>query len=130
MRGIEHWLPRAFHGRVVLVLTMALLNIISGGLAAVFVFLVHVYRWTLSPLKRAVFGEAAGCRFSPSCSRYALDCFRQLPLHRALFCATYRILRCNPWGGSGYDPAPRVVLHDKNVVPDGKRVTSLKDVTK
>jgi len=61
---------------------------------------VHLYRWTLSP----VLGK--NCRFEPSCSRYALDALR---LHGALrggLLAAWRILRCNPWGGMGYDPVP------------------------
>jgi putative membrane protein insertion efficiency factor len=61
---------------------------------------VIVYRWTLSP----VLGN--NCRFEPSCSRYALDALR---LHGGLkgsLLAAWRILRCNPWGGMGYDPVP------------------------
>ena len=110
--------------------TVGLVELLGRGVAQVFIFLVRIYRWTLSPLKNALLGPAAGCRFRPTCSQYAIDCFKTLPLHKALWHATYRILRCNPWGGQGYDPAPGTVHLDGNFVPDGKKVTSLKDQLK
>lgn len=48
----------------------------------------------------------AACRFTPTCSQYAIDALRiHGPLKGSLL-AGRRILRCNPWGGSGYDPVP------------------------
>ena len=46
------------------------------------------------------------CRFTPTCSEYARQA---LIIHgpiKGLLLAIWRILRCNPWGGSGYDPVP------------------------
>lgn len=68
--------------------------------------LIRVYQLVFSPMKYFFFGANAGCRFSPSCSQYALECFKTLPLFRAIYLSIYRILRCNPWGGQGYDPVP------------------------
>lgn len=63
-----------------------------------FIGLIRLYRRTLSP----VIGN--NCRFYPSCSHYAEEAFELLPAWRALPKSAWRILRCNPYGGSGYDP--------------------------
>lgn len=69
-------------------------------IAAPFVVLIYAYRVLLSPLM------GGRCRFHPSCSQYALDAFAQRPPHRALWLTVRRVLRCHPFGGSGYDPVP------------------------
>jgi len=72
----------------------------------ILIFAVRVYRWTLSPVLGALFGPTAGCRFTPTCSAYALEA---LQAHGALagsWLATRRICRCHPWGGCGHDPVP------------------------
>ena len=61
---------------------------------------VLLYRKVISPLKPAC------CRFTPTCSAYALEALR---VHGALYgswLTLKRLLRCHPWGGSGYDPVP------------------------
>ncbi len=68
--------------------------------------LVRFYQLVLSPMKYAIFGPNSGCRYQPTCSHYAIQCFRDLPLHKAFYYSTKRILSCNPWGGSGCDPVP------------------------
>lgn len=75
-------------------------------IAWLFVLLIRIYQLVLSPIKYFIFGPNAGCRFTPTCSQYALESFVKLPLHRACYLSVYRILRCNPWGGEGYDPVP------------------------
>jgi putative membrane protein insertion efficiency factor len=67
---------------------------------------VRLYRWTLSPAKTVLFGPLGRCRYTPSCSEYALGAIR---IHGALagaWLATKRICRCHPWGGCGHDPVP------------------------
>jgi uncharacterized protein len=76
---------------------------------AILVFLVQLYRWTLSPLKMAVLGPQARCRFTPSCSAYALEALRQHGAARGTWLSIRRIGRCHPWGGCGEDPVPRTV---------------------
>ncbi|MCB1186532.1 membrane protein insertion efficiency factor YidD [bacterium] len=44
------------------------------------------------------------CRFTPTCSRYALDAVRRYGLIRGSWLATWRVLRCNPFHPGGYDP--------------------------
>ena len=46
------------------------------------------------------------CRFTPSCSQYAIAAIRKHGPFKGFAMAVWRILRCNPWGGSGYDPVP------------------------
>jgi putative membrane protein insertion efficiency factor len=46
------------------------------------------------------------CRYLPTCSDYALEALETHGLARGLFLAAKRLLRCHPWGGSGYDPVP------------------------
>nr|WP_295441689.1 membrane protein insertion efficiency factor YidD [uncultured Prevotella sp.] len=46
------------------------------------------------------------CRFTPTCSEYARQAILKHGPFKGLALAIWRILRCNPWGGSGYDPVP------------------------
>ncbi len=73
---------------------------------SVLIFAIRVYRWTVSPAQVFLFGPAGGCRFTPTCSQYALDAVQG---HGALAggaLAARRICRCHPWGGCGHDPVP------------------------
>ena len=47
------------------------------------------------------------CRYAPSCSAYAIEALRAHGAARGGLLALRRILRCHPWGGSGYDPVPQ-----------------------
>lgn len=44
------------------------------------------------------------CRHRPTCSNYAIEAIEYYGAFRGSIMATKRILRCNPWGTSGYDP--------------------------
>lgn len=46
------------------------------------------------------------CRFTPTCSHYAVEAIRKHGPFKGFWLALKRILRCHPWGGSGYDPVP------------------------
>lgn len=61
---------------------------------------IRIYRYAVSPLM------AGHCRFSPSCSAYAEEAICQYGALKGGYLASRRILRCHPWGGSGYDPVP------------------------
>lgn len=91
---------------------------------------IRLYQMTLSPLKHALMGPGAGCRFQPTCSAYALGCFRTLSLSNAIYHASRRICRCHPWGGSGYDPVPERDFDPKagSVYPNECDQGSLKDM--
>ena len=62
--------------------------------------LVWLYSTLISPLL------GANCRFEPSCSEYARQALLQHGALRGSYLTFRRILRCHPWGGSGYDPVP------------------------
>lgn len=46
------------------------------------------------------------CRFTPTCSEYAKQAIRKYGPLKGMYLALKRLLRCHPWGGSGYDPVP------------------------
>ncbi len=46
------------------------------------------------------------CRYQPSCSAYAIGAVERYGAWRGGLLAARRLLRCHPWGGSGYDPVP------------------------
>jgi putative membrane protein insertion efficiency factor len=65
-----------------------------------FRWLIQCYRLLISPML------GPRCRFFPSCSVYALEALEQHALGYALWLIVKRLGRCQPWGGSGYDPVP------------------------
>jgi hypothetical protein len=72
----------------------------------ILILAVRVYRWTVSPTLVFLFGPTGGCRFTPSCSQYALDAIRSRGALAGTWLAAKRICRCHPWGDCGHDPAP------------------------
>ena len=48
------------------------------------------------------------CRFDPTCSAYAITALKRYGALRGGLLAARRLLRCHPWGGSGYDPVPEL----------------------
>ena len=58
------------------------------------------YQRAISPL------TPPSCRFTPTCSEYARQALVKHGPIKGLALAMWRLLRCNPWGGSGYDPVP------------------------
>jgi len=69
---------------------------------------IRLYRWTLSPALVFLFGATARCRFTPSCSEYALEAIEHHGALRGAWLAVRRVGRCHPWGGCGHDPVPEV----------------------
>lgn len=77
-----------------------MLNCLSKGLAAVMIALIKLYQYTLSPL----IGKS--CRYTPTCSVYGLEAIHKHGPLKGGWLTLKRVLSCNPWGGSGYDPVP------------------------
>ena len=73
---------------------------ISKGLVWLLVLPIRFYQIVISPLL------GPSCRFTPTCSEYARQALVKHGPVKGLWLAVKRILRCHPWGGSGYDPVP------------------------
>ena len=68
---------------------------------------IRAYQWVLSPVLEAVGRPLGlGCRFTPSCSAYALEAVQTRGALRGAGLAALRLCRCHPWGGCGHDPVP------------------------
>ena len=63
--------------------------------------IIKVYQKYVSPML------GPSCRFHPTCSEYAFQAIETYGVLRGGLLAVKRILKCNPWGGSGADPLPR-----------------------
>ena len=74
-----------------------------------FIALIKAYRKFISPLKRPC------CRFTPTCSAYALEAFQTRGFFVGLILTVWRILRCNPFSKGGYDPVPDKGFRNKNI---------------
>lgn len=61
---------------------------------------IRFYQRFISPL------TPPSCRFTPTCSQYAVEALQKHGPVKGLYLAARRILRCHPWGGHGYDPVP------------------------
>ena len=63
-----------------------------------FILLIKLYKFFLSPF------FYNSCKFEPSCSSYALECFQNYNILKATYKSVIRILKCNPWFKTGgYD---------------------------
>ena len=69
--------------------------------------LIRLYQWTISPLL------GANCRFTPTCSEYAVAAIERFGPARGSMLVLKRLARCHPWGGSGYDPLPESPRGDR-----------------
>jgi putative membrane protein insertion efficiency factor len=69
-------------------------------LARLLIGLVRFYQLAVSPW------TPPACRFTPTCSAYAIDALREHGALRGLWLSARRIARCHPWGGCGHDPVP------------------------
>lgn len=63
--------------------------------------MIQFYKKFISPL------TPGSCRFQPTCSSYMLEAIRIHGPFKGTWLGIKRIMACNPWGGSGYDPVPQ-----------------------
>ena len=68
-------------------------------------FMIRTYQVLLSPLLAAI-SPGCGCRFQPTCSHYFLEAVQRHGSARGSWLGLKRLVRCQPWGGEGYDPVP------------------------
>lgn len=69
-------------------------------LAMPLILLIKIYQLLISPL------FPPSCRFTPTCSEYTLEALKKYGILKGGWLGFRRIIRCHPWGSSGYDPVP------------------------
>ena len=70
-------------------------------------FLTKLLMWPIRFYQMAISPHfPAACRYTPTCSQYAIEAIGKYGPFKGLYLAVRRVLRCHPWGGSGYDPVP------------------------
>ncbi|NNK90615.1 MAG: membrane protein insertion efficiency factor YidD [Saprospiraceae bacterium] len=74
---------------------------LKNPLRYIIILPVRLYQVLISP----ILGPT--CRYKPTCSHYMLQAIEEWGLFKGFFLGIKRILRCHPWGSSGYDPVPR-----------------------
>lgn len=77
-----------------------LIRSIASALTALMILMIRIYQRCISPM----LGQ--NCRFVPTCSQYAVEALRRHGPLKGGWLTVRRILRCHPWGGSGFDPVP------------------------
>ena len=77
-----------------------LLNIFTKSLGWLLMLPIRFYRKFISPF------TPPSCRFTPTCSQYAIEAITKHGPFKGTWLAIKRVLRCRPGGGSGYDPVP------------------------
>ncbi|MFM6970218.1 MAG: membrane protein insertion efficiency factor YidD [Sediminibacterium sp.] len=76
------------------------MKIIWQILSIPFIGIIKFYQYVISP------ALGPKCRFTPTCSHYAVDALKKYGLFKGMYLAIIRISKCRPGGGHGYDPVP------------------------
>ena len=76
------------------------LRYVGKALGWILILPIKFYQKCISPFTPPM------CRFTPTCSHYAVEAIRKHGPFKGFWLALKRIMRCHPWGGSGYDPVP------------------------
>jgi uncharacterized protein len=77
-----------------------MLHLMQTLFKGLFIALLRFYQYVISPL------TSASCRYTPTCSAYAVEAIQKHGPWQGGRLALKRISSCHPWGGSGYDPVP------------------------
>ena len=72
----------------------------GAAAARAVIFVIQLYRNTVSPLRLPT------CRFTPTCSQYAVEALGEYGLIRGGWLAGVRLVKCGPWHPGGWDPIP------------------------
>ncbi len=84
--------------------------------------LIDFYQKGISP------NQPPRCRFTPTCSQYAKECYQKFGFLKASYLTTKRLLRCNPLFKGGYDPVP-LTKEEKKALEEEKQTSSKADPT-
>ncbi|MEX0823973.1 MAG: membrane protein insertion efficiency factor YidD [Balneolaceae bacterium] len=77
------------------------MNLINSILSRLFIFFVKGYQVIISPWL------GPSCRHTPTCSNYMIGAIKEWGALKGFWLGLKRIVKCNPWGSSGYDPVPK-----------------------
>ncbi|MBG37924.1 MAG: membrane protein insertion efficiency factor YidD [Flavobacteriales bacterium] len=72
----------------------------SKFLSSLLLFMIYLYQKFISPMM------PASCRYTPTCSQYSKESIIKYGPFKGTYIAFKRVIKCHPWGGSGYDPIP------------------------
>jgi putative membrane protein insertion efficiency factor len=78
----------------------SIIKILRKIFSIILIIPIKLYKYLISPIL------PNSCRYTPTCSTYAIEAIQKHGPIKGLYLAIKRILSCNPWGGSGYDPVP------------------------
>ncbi|WP_295669752.1 membrane protein insertion efficiency factor YidD [uncultured Mucilaginibacter sp.] len=78
----------------------AVTDILKKGTGFLFILLIKIYQYFISPM------TGASCRYTPTCSQYGVEAIRKYGAFKGGWLTLKRIASCNPWGGHGHDPVP------------------------
>ena len=73
---------------------------IHSLISKILIFFLRFYKKAISPFL------LHACRYTPTCSEYMIEAIKKHGILKGITLGLKRILRCNPWGKSGYDPVP------------------------
>lgn len=82
------------------------MSVRARGAARIAVFVIELYRAYVSPLRLPT------CRFTPTCSQYAVDALTEYGFFRGSWLSAVRLAKCGPWHRGGWDPIPERRRHD------------------
>ncbi len=74
--------------------------ILKGVVGFVFIVLIIIYEYFISPI------TGASCRYTATCSQYGVEAIKKYGAFKGGWLTIKRIASCNPWGGHGHDPVP------------------------
>ncbi|MBN1688039.1 MAG: membrane protein insertion efficiency factor YidD [Candidatus Omnitrophica bacterium] len=76
-------------------------SFIHALIAFPIILMIKIYQRLISPF------FPGSCRHMPTCSQYMIEAIQEHGILGGNWLALRRILRCHPWGTSGYDPVPK-----------------------
>ncbi|GAB7089034.1 membrane protein insertion efficiency factor YidD [Marinifilum fragile] len=77
-----------------------ILNLLKQAILFIMILPIKFYQYFISPL------TPSACRYTPTCSSYAIQALKKHGPFKGSYLAIKRILSCHPWGGHGHDPVP------------------------
>lgn len=85
---------------------MHVMNFLLKIFKLMLISLIRIYQVFIASPLQYFLGMPNCCRYSPTCSQYALESIKYHGIFKGVLLSVLRISRCHPWGGSGEDPVP------------------------